>query len=1663
MTANTTRDAGFKLIRSVLSPVLVALVLCAVPALAAPFAYVTNWQSNTVSVIDQASNTTIKTITVGSAPFAVAITPNGAFAYVTNWASNTVSVIATASGTVAATIPVGPYPTGVAITPNGAFAYVANWGSNYVSVIATATNTVLATVTVASNPYGVAITPDGAYAYVVGNLSDAVSVIETASNTLVTTIPVGLYPTSVAITPDGALTYVTNCGCSHGPLYNSTTVSVISTATKTVVATISVGSNPFGVAITPAGDYAYITDYSSSAVSVIAVATNTVVATVSVGGNPWGVAISDDGALAYVGNAANYVSVIATKTNTVVAVISAGYHPLTLAFAPTPLTQVAVPNVGGQTQAAATTAIQNAGLVVGTVARASSSTVPAGSVLGENPVAGTQVFPGSSVNLVISTGPAGRAPFAYVANYDSNTVSVIETATNIAVASIPVGSRPVGVAISPDGAFVYVANQNSSTVSVIATATNTVVATVPVGAGPTWVAITPDGAFAYVTNSTSSTVSVIATATNTVVATIGVGRSPTGIAISPDGAFTYVVSELYNRVDVIATATNTDAIAIAVGPFPWGVGITPDGAYAYVLHNGSNTASVIATASNTVVATVPAGSNPLMTAITPDGSAAYVTNGGWVNGNLTYQGTTVSVIATASKTVAGSVTVGANPCGVAITPDGSLAYVTNYGSGSVSMIATATNSVLGTIPVGAGPCGVAFMPTGSTHVYVPNVVGQTQAAASTAIQNARLMVGKVTTAKSSTVPAGNVISENPPAGTYVAVGSAVDLVVSTGPPLQAIVTLSNLTVTYNGSPQSPTVTTVPAGLSIALTGAPQTSAGHYPVTATITDPDYVGSANGTFIINKAAATVTLGSLSQLYTGSPLSPTVITSPPGLNVTLVGAPQTAVGSYPVTVSVNDANYTGAASGTFTINPSFGGALKTATGYQFSVTQYSRTTNSLQLTNAGTTTRSATLAIANPYQGLSVSLSSQNPVVVAPGQTQNISLVIDSGTLPVGTYDGILWQITGDDGSTLYSNIKINVIQQNLPDLAISSSDILPPVVNPDSSVTLAANIHNLGPLAASSVTVRFYDFAAVLGDTAIDQVIAGGTKTASVTVPLAAGNHLIRVVIDPSGAIPEIDKTNNEASQVIQIGSSPPPLQGGILVTGSLPGNVYTSSLFTVTGRAVYDLVVNGIEYTNYVVKGGSVQVTIGSSGGTQWVYGDVYTDINGNFAKTLLAPASAGTYQIIMTVTDKTFVGTRQLAFLVVVPPPPGTPPPATIGPAAWGTGHYECPAACTWVWDQLLVPPASIPQSDLSVYSQDIYFSKDNPGSNEEITIVAQVHYWASSSTLVARNVPVSFYVTYPGSPPVKVGQTVINSLAVTGPDFGSRYVYANWRNQSTGIYIVEVQIDPSYIEQNVLNNAATRAIIVGQALPGQQGAVSGHVTSPFGGVANVPVSVGDLGSTMTDQTGFYLMQNVPVGQIPVSIVTPAGYAADYQSRNTAVSNQAVSVVDFHLTPVTPRVVSFSVLFGSETYNVTTSARHRLPWQITGIRVTFSEPITSGGAASLSGATVTGFSGLRTNTLTWTIGPIALGNLTIALAGSGVNALADAAGSGLGGGAGFTQALKVLWGDYNDDGVVNASDLACINTARSGPYDIFADMNGDGVVDLTDVRLAGGRVGTTNP
>jgi len=77
----------------------------------------------------------------------------------------------------------------------------------------------------------------------------------------------------------------------------------------------------------------------------------------------------------------------------------------------------------------------------------------------------------------------------------------------------------------------------------------------------------------------------------------------------------------------------------------------------------------------------------------------------------------------------------------------------------------------------------------------------------------------------------------------------------------------------------------------------------------------------TINVLKGNATVTLGNLSQTFDGSPKSASATTTPSGLTVSLTydgaAAAPSAIGSYAVAATINDANYSGSASGTLVIS--------------------------------------------------------------------------------------------------------------------------------------------------------------------------------------------------------------------------------------------------------------------------------------------------------------------------------------------------------------------------------------------------------------------------------------------------------------------------------------------------------------------------------------------------------------------------------------------------------------------------------------------------------------------------------------------------------------------------------------------------------------------------
>jgi YVTN family beta-propeller protein len=317
--------------------------------------------------------------------------------------------------------------------------------------------------------------------------------------------------------------------------------------------------------------------------------------------------------------------------------------------------------------------------------------------------------------LVAEVGTVGATStvYAYVANFGSNTTSVINTTTNIVSSTVTVGVNPIGIAVNPSGTYAYATNYGNSSVSVINASTNTVSATINVGVNPVGIAVNPSGTYAYVANRGSNSVSVINTITNTVSATVTVGVNPYGISVNPTGTYAYTANYGSNSVSVINTTTNTVSATVTVGVNPIGIAVNPTGTYAYTANYGNSSVSVINASTNTVSATINVGTNPYGVAINPTGTYAYVVNRG---------NSSVSVINTTTNTVSATVTVGVNPAGIAVNPSGTYAYATSNGNNSVSVINTTTNTVSATVTVGVNPVGIAvfYIPISPVATFTAN-------------------------------------------------------------------------------------------------------------------------------------------------------------------------------------------------------------------------------------------------------------------------------------------------------------------------------------------------------------------------------------------------------------------------------------------------------------------------------------------------------------------------------------------------------------------------------------------------------------------------------------------------------------------------------------------------------------------------------------------------------------------------------------------------------------------------------------------------------------------------------------------------------------------------------------------------------------------------------
>jgi phospholipase C len=232
----------------------------------------------------------------------------------------------------------------------------------------------------------------------------------------------------------------------------------------------------------------------------------------------------------------------------------------------------------------------------------------------------TSTFALSSAVSSGTTNPYGAAATpdgseVWVTESGTNTVSVISTtgAKPAITATVVVGIYPHGIAITPDGKTAYVANTGpntgpggSQTVSVVDVASQAETGTIDVGEAPQIVTLSPDGSLAFVT--CADGVYVITTSSGKVNKVSEWLHQPHGVTVTPNGTHAYITDSERDEVVVIATHNLRTVGRIAVGRTPWNTAFSSDGASAYVTNSNENTVSVIDTARQRVTDVIGLGS-----------------------------------------------------------------------------------------------------------------------------------------------------------------------------------------------------------------------------------------------------------------------------------------------------------------------------------------------------------------------------------------------------------------------------------------------------------------------------------------------------------------------------------------------------------------------------------------------------------------------------------------------------------------------------------------------------------------------------------------------------------------------------------------------------------------------------------------------------------------------------------------------------------------------------------------------------------------------------------------------------------------------------------------------------------------------------------------------
>jgi YVTN family beta-propeller protein len=306
----------------------------------------------------------------------------------------------------------------------------------------------------------------------------------------------------------------------------------------------------------------------------------------------------------------------------------------------------------------------------------------------------------------------------YAAEQFSNTISVVDPASNVLLGVIRLGDpqpgnfSPLyrgqllvhGMGFSPDHRTLVVVSIGSNSVAFIDTETNTVRHITYVGRSPHEAFFTQDGKEVWVTIRGENYVAVLDAATFAEKTRIATPNGPGMTIFSPDGRLGYVCSSFTPELDVVNVA---DHRIVARLPQPSSfcpnLAASPDGSQIWItLKDVGKTVAYSARSPFEILKTLNTGpiTNHVNFVRNRNGQFAYVTVGGLNE---------VEVFRTDDFSKVATIPVGNMPHGEWPSGDGSRLYVGLENSDALVVIETLTNKIIAQVPIGQGPQALAYV------------------------------------------------------------------------------------------------------------------------------------------------------------------------------------------------------------------------------------------------------------------------------------------------------------------------------------------------------------------------------------------------------------------------------------------------------------------------------------------------------------------------------------------------------------------------------------------------------------------------------------------------------------------------------------------------------------------------------------------------------------------------------------------------------------------------------------------------------------------------------------------------------------------------------------------------------------------------------------------